>query len=118
MQRLSATVVALVGERARPCAQALGTRANVRAVLADESAPALERASATLRAATGAKADRHAPARVVPCAGTPEAAAEAIRALRAGRWWPALDRLLAAAQEAAPDQLLSPRTAPADLHTP
>ncbi|MDP8969529.1 MAG: hypothetical protein M3N52_03330, partial [Actinomycetota bacterium] len=58
---------------------------------------------------------RHAPVRVLPCAGTPEAAGRAISSLRAGRWWPGLDRLLADVEQAAPDQLLPPDTGTAAL---
>jgi hypothetical protein len=56
MQRISTTVVALVGEQARTCAQALGRAANIRVELPDAELPALERAAAAWRAATSTQA--------------------------------------------------------------
>ena len=52
MQRISTTVIGLVGEQARACAQALGRAANIRVELPDAEAPALERAAAAWQAAT------------------------------------------------------------------
>jgi hypothetical protein len=56
MQRISTTVIALVGDQAHACAQALGQAANIRADLPDPAAPPLERATAAWQAATGTKA--------------------------------------------------------------
>jgi hypothetical protein len=52
VQRISTTVIGLVGEQARACAQALGRAANIRVELPDAEAPALERAAAAWQAAT------------------------------------------------------------------
>ena len=52
MQRVSTTVVALAGERARACAEALAGAANVRTVLPDPDRPPLERSAAAWQAAT------------------------------------------------------------------
>jgi hypothetical protein len=56
MQRISTTVVGLVGERARPVAEALDRAANIRVELPDAAAPPLDRAVAAWQAATGTKA--------------------------------------------------------------
>jgi len=56
MQRVSTTVIALVGEPARACAQALDRAANIRVELPDPSAPPLDRAVAAWQAAAGAHA--------------------------------------------------------------
>jgi hypothetical protein len=56
MQRVSTTVIALVGEQARACTQALGRAANIRAEVPDPAAPPLERAAAAWQAATSAQA--------------------------------------------------------------
>lgn len=56
MQRISTTVIALVGDQARSCAQALGQAANIRAKLPDPAAPPLERAAAAWQAATSTNA--------------------------------------------------------------
>jgi hypothetical protein len=53
VQRIATTVVGLVGDQARACAQAL-QRANIRVELPDPTAPPLERAVAAWQAATGA----------------------------------------------------------------
>jgi hypothetical protein len=45
-----------------------------------------------------------APARVVPVPGRPEALAAALAHLRAGRWWPDLDRLLDGVEWVVPDR--------------
>lgn len=54
MQRVAATVIAVVGAQARQAAGALGQAANVRAVLPEVDAPPLERARAALSEAAGA----------------------------------------------------------------
>jgi hypothetical protein len=54
MQRISTTVVGLVGESARACAQALDRASNIRVELPDPTAPPLDRAAAAWRAATAA----------------------------------------------------------------
>jgi hypothetical protein len=56
MQRISTTVVGLVGERARLVAEALDRAANIRVELPDSAAPPLDRAVAAWQAATGTKA--------------------------------------------------------------
>jgi hypothetical protein len=53
MQRISTTVISLVGERARECAEGLERAPNVRVELPDPAAPPLERAMAAWQAATG-----------------------------------------------------------------
>ncbi len=55
MQRVSTTVVALAGERARACLQAFERAANVRTVLVEPEQPALDRAAAAWRAAQGTR---------------------------------------------------------------
>lgn len=54
----------------------------------------------------------HAPHRVVPVAGRPEAVTAAVNRLRAGRWWPPCDRLLGGVEHMAPDAFAAdePRT--------
>jgi hypothetical protein len=52
VQRITTTVVALVGEPARACMDALGQAANVATVRPDATAPPLERAVAAWQAAT------------------------------------------------------------------
>lgn len=54
MQRVSTTVIALVGADARACAEALGAAANVRAVLPAQDTPSLDRAVKAWREAKGA----------------------------------------------------------------
>ena len=54
MQRVSTTVIGLVGERARACAEALDRAPNIRAELPDPATPPLDRATAAWQAATGA----------------------------------------------------------------
>jgi hypothetical protein len=56
MQRISTTVIALVGEQARACAKGLEGAANIRVELPDRAAPPLERAAAAWQAATGTQA--------------------------------------------------------------
>jgi hypothetical protein len=56
MQRISTTVIGLVGEPARTCAEALGQAANIRVELPDPTAPPLDRAVAAWQAATGTQA--------------------------------------------------------------
>ena len=56
MQRVSTTVIALIGEQARASAKGLDGAANVRVELPDPAAPPLERAAAAWQAATGTKA--------------------------------------------------------------
>ena len=56
MQRVSTTVIGLVGERARACAQALDRAPNIRVELPDPAAPPLERAAAAWQAAGGTHA--------------------------------------------------------------
>jgi hypothetical protein len=53
MQRVSTTVVALAGERARACLEAFERAANVRTVLVEPERRALDRAAAAWRAAQG-----------------------------------------------------------------
>ena len=52
MQRISTTVIGLVGEGARACAEGLARAPNVRVELPDPAAPPLERAAAAWQAAT------------------------------------------------------------------
>lgn len=52
VQRIATTVVALVGEPARACLDALGQAANVATVRPDAAAPSLERAVTAWQAAT------------------------------------------------------------------
>jgi hypothetical protein len=54
MQRISTTVIGLVGEGARACAEALRPAPNIRVELPDPAAPPLDRAAAAWQAATGA----------------------------------------------------------------
>ena len=56
MQRISTTVIALVGEQARACAKGLEGAANIRVELPDPAAPPLERAAAAWQAATSTQA--------------------------------------------------------------
>ena len=56
MQRISTTVIAIVGEPARACAQALDRAANIRVELPDPSAPPLDRAVTAWQAATSTQA--------------------------------------------------------------
>ena len=56
MQRISTTVIGLVGEQARWRAQALGRASNIRVELPDPAAPPLERAAGAWQAATSTKA--------------------------------------------------------------
>jgi hypothetical protein len=56
MKGVSTTVIALVGERAPACLEALGRAANVRVVRPDPEQPPFERAAAAYRAAKGAHA--------------------------------------------------------------
>lgn len=179
MQRLSTTVLAVVGADARQAAEALGRAANVRAVLTAPGDQPLERARAALAAAAGASAPyvvhdadplaevadawvrwydgdgprgeletavtavvarwragsvelpdyyllldahgwpatrrhwylgwlhRHAPARVVPAGADRSALPTTVSRLRAGRWWPPLDRLLDGADRVAPDEFVA-----------
>ncbi|MFL6295488.1 MAG: hypothetical protein ACJ75M_06600, partial [Actinomycetes bacterium] len=51
MQRISTTVIGLVGERARACAEALDRAANIRVELPDPAAPPLDRAVAAWQVA-------------------------------------------------------------------
>jgi hypothetical protein len=53
MKRVSTTVVALAGERARACLEALQRAANVRTVMVEPERPALDRAAAAWGAAQG-----------------------------------------------------------------
>jgi hypothetical protein len=53
MQRISTTVIGLVGEGARASAERLGRAPNIRVELPDPAAPPLERAVAAWQAATG-----------------------------------------------------------------
>ena len=54
MQRVSTTVIALVGASARACIEVLGAAANVRGVLTEQDAPPLDRAVEAWREAKGA----------------------------------------------------------------
>jgi hypothetical protein len=56
MQRIATTVVSLLGEQARACAEGLSQAANIRVELPDPAAPPLERAVAAWQAATGTQA--------------------------------------------------------------
>lgn len=49
-----------------------------------------------------------APTRVVPVASSAHELDDAVRALRAGRWWPDLDRLLRDVATVLPDRLAAP----------
>lgn len=183
MQRVSTTVIGLVGARAREATEALGAAANVRAVIPDPDADPLDRAVEAWREASGAHvpylahdadpladvADawvrwydqqgargdlevaveaaltrwrarsvelpdyylvldaealdatrRHfylgylrdaAPHRVVPVEAEPALLGARVSRLRAGRWWPDLDRLLADAGDCVPDALRGPDAA-------
>jgi hypothetical protein len=53
MQRVSTTVIAVVGQRARSVLEALGRAANIRTALPDLEQPPLERAVAAWSAASG-----------------------------------------------------------------
>src|SRR5687768_2237834 len=55
MQRVSTTVLAVVGMHARRWAEQLGRAANVRAALPDPADPPMERAAEALRAAAATK---------------------------------------------------------------
>lgn len=46
-----------------------------------------------------------APSRVVPVPGDPDAVRESIGRMRAGQWWPDLDRLLEGVEKVAPDRV-------------
>ncbi|MGH3666480.1 MAG: hypothetical protein ACRDU8_10415 [Egibacteraceae bacterium] len=177
MQRVSTTVIALVGEDAGECAALLGAAANVRAVTPDDADPPLDRAVHAWREAVkahipflvhdadplAAVADawvrwydqqgvagdlevavsdalarwraralelpdyylvldaeslpptqrhwylgflhRSAPHRVVPAAAQADDIARRVASLRAGRWWPDLDRLLDGLDRVVPDRL-------------
>jgi hypothetical protein len=54
MQRISTTVIGLVGERARPTAEGLERASNIRVELPDPAAPPLDRAVAAWQSATSA----------------------------------------------------------------
>ena len=54
MQRISTTVIGLVGERARPTAEGLERASNIRVELPDPAAPPLDRAVAAWQAAASA----------------------------------------------------------------
>ncbi len=56
MQRISTTVIGLVGERARACAEALDRAANIRVELPDPGAAPLDRAVTVWQAATSTQA--------------------------------------------------------------
>jgi hypothetical protein len=56
VQRISTTVIALVGDQARACAEGLSRAANIRVELPDPAAPPLDRAVAAWQAATGTQA--------------------------------------------------------------
>ena len=56
MQRISTTVIGLVGEGARACAEGLERAPNVRVELPDPAAPPLERAAAAWQAPTSTQA--------------------------------------------------------------
>ena len=55
MQRISTTVIGLVGERARASAETLDRAANIRVELPDPAAPPLDRAVAAWQVAAGTK---------------------------------------------------------------
>jgi hypothetical protein len=55
MQRISTTVIGLVGEGARTCAEGLSRASNIRVELPDPAAPPLERAAAAWQAATSTR---------------------------------------------------------------
>ena len=55
MQRISTTVIGLIGEGARACAEGLERAPNVRVELPDPTAPPLERAAAAWQAATSTR---------------------------------------------------------------
>jgi hypothetical protein len=48
---------------------------------------------------------RAASARVVPASAEPDAVRQAVARLRAGRWWPDLDRLLEGVERVVPDRV-------------
>lgn len=50
---------------------------------------------------------RHAPARIIPVEGTQVGLITAVSRLRAGRWWPPLDVLLAGADKVTPDEFVT-----------
>jgi hypothetical protein len=127
MQRVSTTVIGLMGDQARACARALQRAPNIRVELPDQVAVAdtLARWRArtielpdyylVLAPESWAPTRRHwylgvlarsAPARVVPT--DPSSAARvqaAIATLASGRWWPELDRLLADVDRVVPDRV-------------
>jgi hypothetical protein len=103
MQRVSTTVIGLVGDQAR----ALRRAPNVRVELPDYYLLLDPEAWAPTRRHwyLGLLA-RSAPARVVPA--DPSSAAKiqaAIASLASGRWWPELDRLLADVDRVVPDRV-------------
>jgi hypothetical protein len=55
MQRISTTVIGLIGEGARACAEGLERAPNVRVELPDAAAPPLERAATAWQAATSTR---------------------------------------------------------------
>jgi hypothetical protein len=89
MQRIATTVIGLVGEPARACAQALDRAANIRVELPDPSAPPLDRAVAAWQAATSTQAPYLVhDADPWPWSPTPGSAATTSR-VRPGNWsWP------------------------------
>ena len=95
MQRISTTVIALVGEQARACAKGLGGAANIRVELPDPAAPPLERAAAAWQAATSTQAPYlvHDADPLALVAATDQVRSR-IGRLTSGRWWPDLDRVL------------------------
>jgi hypothetical protein len=56
MQRIATTVIGLVGEQSRACAEVLDRAANIRVELPNPTAPPLERAVAAWQAATSTQA--------------------------------------------------------------
>jgi hypothetical protein len=106
VQRIATTVVALVGEPARACLDALGRAANVATVRPDYYLVLdPETWEATRRHFYLGVLHRAAPSRVVPVVGTPERVGAQLGGLRSGRWWPEVDRLLDSIDRVVPDQV-------------
>jgi hypothetical protein len=100
MQRISTTVIGLVGEGARACAEGLARAPNIRVELPDPAAPPLERAAAAWQAATSTQLPY-----LVHDADPLALVAASIATLASGRWWPDLDRLLSDVDRVVPDQV-------------
>ena len=106
MQRISTTVIGLVGEGARACAEGLARAPNLRVELPDYYL-LLDPGSwtATRRHWYLGVLHRAAPTRVVPVDAAADKVGASIATLASGRWWPDLDRLLSDVDRVVPDQV-------------